>query len=114
SAANVPVNGGAPVAKEVVDAELIVVLVKLSPEPPLAPTRFRIFPFGAIRFISISASHVCVILKFTLMLCTEPVTPETTNGAETTPLINSLSGIPKLIVPEDTVVPTGGNEDEVI
>ena len=42
SAANVPVNGAAPVAKLVVLAELMVVLTKLSPEPPLLLTRFKI------------------------------------------------------------------------
>src|SRR5688572_2711086 len=113
SAAKVPVNGAAPVANDVEEVELIVVFIKLSPDPPLAPTRLRILPFGATRLISISSSHVCVILKLTLMLCTTPVTPATTNGCEA-PVTGSLSGIGTLIAPEEMVVVRGGNDDVVI
>lgn len=50
SAANVPVNGAVPVARLVVEEELIVVFVKLSLLPPLAFTRFNTCPLGATRF----------------------------------------------------------------
>ena len=66
SAINVPVNGTAPVAKDVVDAELITVFVKLSPEPPLPLTRFNTWLFGDFKKIVKSLSQVCVILNNTL------------------------------------------------
>src|SRR5687767_196071 len=77
SAAKVPLNGGVPVARETADAELIFVFVKLSPLPPLERTRLIVLPFGAVRFIVRSPSHVCVILKLTITPVIAPGIPET-------------------------------------
>ena len=75
SGLKVPVKG-APVVANVnglVEVELTVVLVKLSPEPPLAFTRFKTAPFGATKFIVKSEIQVCVILKLTdILLILDP------------------------------------------
>jgi hypothetical protein len=47
SAVKVPEKGGAAAPKPVPPKEDIVVLIKLSPEPPLRSTRFRFEPLGA-------------------------------------------------------------------
>src|SRR5688572_1369311 len=99
----VPVNGAAPVASDTAPAELITVFTKLSPLPPLLLTRFKILPFGAIRFISRSPSQVCVILKVTLMLPTGTAGNPETFIVFVAP-VALLSGIATLIAPDEVIV----------
>ena len=73
SGLKVPVNGAPVAVNGLVEVELTVVLVKLSPEPPLEFTRFKTAPFGATKFIVKSEIQVCVILKFTdILLMLDP------------------------------------------
>ena len=68
SAANVPVNGAAlaRLLNGLVLVELITVLVKLSPEPPLWFIKFITLPLGDFKKTVRSASQVWVILSVTL------------------------------------------------
>lgn len=50
SAAYVLLNGAEPLLTAVAEELLILVFVKLSPDPPLRLTRFKIFPLGAFIF----------------------------------------------------------------
>ena len=107
SAAKVPVNGAEPVPNETAEAELIIVFVKLSPEPPRPLTRFTICPFGAFRLMVRSPSQVCVTFRFT----STPVTTAPAGNAGTVmALVNpagKLSGILRLTAPEVTSVLAG-------
>jgi hypothetical protein len=111
SAANVPVNGATPVARDVAEVELIVVFVKLSPDPPLAFTRFKILPLGALRLILTSPSQVWVILKLTLILATATAG----KPAITKSLVTAvLSLIATLIAPEEAETGTAPCEEVML
>jgi len=98
SAINVPVKGTVPVASDTVDAELIFVLVKLSPAPPLAFTRFITLPLGAFNDMVKSASQVWVILKLTTTL--ETIDPAGMPATVTVLEMVEKSLIGRLIAPE--------------
>ena len=102
SAIKVPVNGTTPVANEVALAELITVLVKLSPLPPRAFTKFNTWPLGDFINNVKSPSQVWVILKFTRALVPVAVagTPATVNDVPTP--VALASGIATAITPELT------------
>ncbi len=114
SAAKVPVNGAPPVPNETADAELIVVFVKLSPDPPRLFTRFTICPFGAFRLMIRSPSQVCVMFRFT----STPVTTAPAGNAGTVMAFvrpaGKLSGILRLTVPEVTNVVAGTPGDPAV
>ena len=83
-------------------------MVELVPVPLFnAPTRFKICPLGATKFMCKSPTQVCVMLNFTFTLVTtEPAgIPETTIAGETTPA-SSPSVITVFTVPDATVAVT--------
>ena len=100
SAAKVPVNGAVLLDKGVADAELITVLVKLSPDPPSEFTRFNTCPFGAFTKMVRSESQVCVIFSVTAtLLIVEPAGTQLTFRLVATP-VGFESGITIEIAPE--------------
>lgn len=100
SAAYVPVKGDDPELIAVEPELLIMVLVKLFPDPPLRFTKLRILPLGARRLMIRSPSLLWAMLKVTeiLLMVAFAGIPDTARVFEAPAEL--LSGIATFTVPD--------------